>query len=68
MYEKCVQNAILAYNEKWLFKVEIVGPASVPVGDDVSLEARVTAQTPARYSFRWYADGKELGSRRTRRK
>jgi hypothetical protein len=33
MYEKCVQNAILAYNDKWLFKVEIVGPASVPVGD-----------------------------------
>ena len=62
MYEKCVQNAVLAYNDKWLFKVEIVGPASVPVGDDVSLEARVTAQTPARYSFRWYADGKELGS------
>ena len=62
MYEKCVQNAILAYNDKWLFKVEIAGPASVPVGDDVSLEARVTAQTPARYSFRWYADGKELGS------
>ncbi len=68
MYEKCVQNAILAYNDKWLFKVEIAGPAAVPTGEDATFEARVTAQTPARYSFRWYADGKELSSQASTQK
>jgi hypothetical protein len=62
MYEKCVQNAILAYNNRWLFKVEIAGPPKASTGDEVTFEARVTSQSADRYSFRWYADGKELGS------
>ena len=62
MYEKCVQNAILAYNDKWLFKVEIAGPQKASSGDEVTFEARVTSQSADRYSYRWYADGKELGS------